>query len=81
VSAGIRDFELLVALRIQQRGADAADASGRAQMSLISALADKELFPDAHRRIGFWDGTLGARLVADDRGLQVQVLMTKEVES
>lgn len=82
MTAQMRDFEVLVVLRIQQRGVDAADASDRAQTNLLSALAGKELFPKAGRRVGYWDDTLGARLVADRRGgSQLQVLMTKEVDS
>ena len=81
MAADMKEFEVLVVLRVRQRGADASDASDRAQISLLSAIADKELFPDARRRVGYWDDTLGARLFPDHLGQRLQVLMTKEVES
>jgi hypothetical protein len=77
----MKSFELLVVLRVRQRGADASDAIDRAQSSLLSTLSDKELFPDARRRQGYWDATLGARLLSDRLGQTIQVLMTKERES
>jgi hypothetical protein len=72
----MKTFELLIVMRFEQKAVDASDAASRLDASLMSALNGKDLFPNAGRKCGYWDETLGARLIGD----RPQVLMWKEKE-
>jgi len=74
-----QEFEMVVVLRVRQRGMDASDATNRTQASLVSALRGKCLLPDSNARSGFWDDSLTTRVQCDRHGHLAQVLMVASV--
>lgn len=73
------EFEMVLVLRVKQRGVDRHDAAERALTSLASTLRDKCILPEEHLRGGFWNESLATRVQHDPFERIGQVLMIAPV--